>query len=69
MQLEKECEKLRSELQEKFALNQVTTETTEQMLERIRGDQQRQDEAELSAKREMERLRQLHEKTVVTNSL
>ncbi|XP_030570956.1 centrosomal protein of 135 kDa isoform X1 [Drosophila novamexicana] len=62
--LEKECEKLRSELQEKFALNQVTTETTEQMLERIRGDQQRQDEAELSAKREMERLRQLHEKTV-----
>ncbi|EDV97142.1 centrosomal protein of 135 kDa isoform X2 [Drosophila grimshawi] len=62
--LEKECEKLRSELQQKSVLNQVTTETTEQMLGRIRGDQHRQDEAELSSKRELERLRQLHESTL-----
>ncbi|KAH8405257.1 hypothetical protein KR222_000686 [Zaprionus bogoriensis] len=62
--LEKECEQLRSELQQKSALNQVTTETTEQMLERIRSDQQRQDDAELKAKNEMERLRKAHECTM-----
>ncbi|XP_017842894.2 centrosomal protein of 135 kDa isoform X1 [Drosophila busckii] len=62
--LEKECEKLRSELQQKSMLNQLTTETTEQMLERIRGEKQRQDEDELRSKCEMDRLRQLHESTL-----
>ncbi|XP_030078735.1 centrosomal protein of 135 kDa isoform X2 [Drosophila hydei] len=62
--LEKECKQLRAESQQKSALNEITTETTEQLLERIRGEQQRQDNAELTAKREMERLRQLHEKTL-----
>jgi len=65
LQLEKECDKLRNELQQKSMLNHVTTETTGQMLERIRGEQLRQDDAEVKAKNEMERLRQLHETTLV----
>jgi len=65
LQLEKECEKLRNELQQKSALNQVTTETTGQLLERIRGEQLRQDDTEVRSKNEMERLRQLHESTLV----
>ncbi|XP_034482120.1 centrosomal protein of 135 kDa isoform X2 [Drosophila innubila] len=62
--LKQECEKLRNELQQKSMLNHVTTETTGQMLERIRGEQLRQDDAEVKAKNEMERLRQLHEATL-----
>lgn len=66
LQLERDCEQLRSELQQKSALNQVTTETSEQMLERIRMDQQRQDDSALRARNEMERLRQVHETTLVS---
>ncbi|KAL7734985.1 hypothetical protein ACLKA6_011250 [Drosophila palustris] len=62
--LERECETLRNELQQKSMLNQVTSETTGQMLDRIRGEQLRQDDAEVKAKNEMERLRQLHETTL-----
>lgn len=66
LQLERECVQLRSELQQNSALNQVTTETSEQMLERIRSDQQRQDESALKARNEMERLRQVHQTTLVS---
>ncbi|XP_017862911.1 PREDICTED: centrosomal protein of 135 kDa isoform X2 [Drosophila arizonae] len=62
--LEKECKKLRAELQQKSELNHISTETREQLLDRIRGEQQRQDEAGLTANCEMERLRQLHAKTL-----
>lgn len=57
---------LRNELQQKSALNQVTTETSEQIVERIRSDQQRQDDSALKARNEMERLRQVHETTLVS---
>lgn len=59
---------MRNELQQKSALNQVTTETSEQIVERIRSDQQRQDESALKARNEMERLRQVHETTLVSGS-
>ncbi|KAH8261538.1 hypothetical protein KR044_010915 [Drosophila immigrans] len=62
--LEKDCEKLRSELMQKSLLNQVTTDTTGQMLDRLRDEQLRQDDSEVRAKNEMERLRQLHETTL-----
>ncbi|XP_034104614.1 centrosomal protein of 135 kDa isoform X1 [Drosophila albomicans] len=62
--LEKECEKLRSELHQKSLINQVTTDTTGQMLDRLRDEQLRQDDAEVRAKNEMERLQQLHETTL-----
>lgn len=57
---------MRNELQQKSALNQVTTETSEQIVERIRSDQQRQDDSALKARNEMERLRQVHETTLVS---
>lgn len=60
---------MRNELQQKSALNQVTTETSEQIVERIRSDQQRQDESALKARNEMERLRQVHETTLVSWSI
>ncbi|XP_017955741.1 centrosomal protein of 135 kDa isoform X2 [Drosophila navojoa] len=62
--LDKECEKLRAELQQKSELNHINTETREQLLDRIRGERQRQDEAEVTTNCEMERLRQLHAKTL-----
>ncbi|XP_068143265.1 centrosomal protein of 135 kDa isoform X2 [Drosophila tropicalis] len=62
--LTKECDKLRWELQQSAAVNQVTTETTDEMMERLRNDQQRQEDAEVKAKNEMERLRQLHQTTL-----
>ncbi|KAH8369969.1 hypothetical protein KR093_001625 [Drosophila rubida] len=62
--LESELRKLRSELHQKSLLNQVTTDTTGQMLDRMRDEQLRQDDAEVRAKNEMERLRQLHETTL-----
>lgn len=65
LQLENECKKLRAELQQKSELNHISTKTREQLLDRIRGERQRQDEAGVTANCEMERLRQLHAKTLV----
>ncbi|XP_065721027.2 centrosomal protein of 135 kDa isoform X1 [Drosophila suzukii] len=60
--LEKQCEKLRDELQQSSALNKVTTETTDLMLGRLHNDQQRQDDDDIRAKNEMDRLqRQLQQ--------
>ncbi|XP_041674093.1 centrosomal protein of 135 kDa isoform X2 [Drosophila eugracilis] len=62
--LEKQCEKLREELQQSLALNQVTTETTDLMLGRLHNDQQRQDDDDIRAKNEMDRLQRQLEQTL-----
>ncbi|XP_017053415.1 centrosomal protein of 135 kDa isoform X2 [Drosophila ficusphila] len=62
--LEKQCEKLRDELQQSSALNQITTETTDQMLGRLHNDQQRQDDDDIRAKNEMDRLQRQLQQTL-----
>ncbi|XP_052848282.1 centrosomal protein of 135 kDa isoform X2 [Drosophila gunungcola] len=62
--LEKQCEKLRDELQQSSALNQITTETTDQMLERLHNDKQRQNDDDIRAKYEMDRLQRQLQQTL-----
>ncbi|XP_016994011.2 centrosomal protein of 135 kDa isoform X2 [Drosophila takahashii] len=62
--LEKQCEKLRDELQQSSALNQITTETTDLMLGRLHNDQQRQDDDDIRAKNEMDRLQRQLQQTL-----
>ncbi|XP_044317491.1 centrosomal protein of 135 kDa isoform X2 [Drosophila rhopaloa] len=62
--LERQCEKLRDELRQSSALNQITTETTDQMLGRLHNDQQRQEDGDIRAKNEMERLQRQLQQTL-----
>ncbi|XP_017112554.1 centrosomal protein of 135 kDa [Drosophila elegans] len=62
--LERQCEKLREELQQSSALNQITTETTDQMLGRLHNDQQRQEDDDIRAKYEMDRLQRQLQQTL-----
>ncbi|KAH8242312.1 hypothetical protein KR032_000347 [Drosophila birchii] len=61
--LERQCEKLRDELQQSKAVKKVTTETTDQIMERLHNDQQRKDDAGIRAKNEMDRLQLLYQET------
>ncbi|KAH8380322.1 hypothetical protein KR009_010009 [Drosophila setifemur] len=62
--LERQCEKLRDELQQATSVKQVTSETTDKMLERLHNDQQRQDDADIRAKSEMDRLQRQYQQTL-----
>ncbi|EDV51825.1 centrosomal protein of 135 kDa isoform X1 [Drosophila erecta] len=62
--LVKECEKLRDELQQSLALNQVTTETTDLMLGRLHNDQQRQEDDDIRSKNEVDRLQRQLQQTL-----
>ncbi|EDW41548.1 GM25511 [Drosophila sechellia] len=62
--LGKECEKLRDELQQSLAINQVTTETTDLMLGRLHNDQQRQEDDDISSKIEIDRLQRQLQQTL-----
>ncbi|KMY99696.1 centrosomal protein of 135 kDa isoform X2 [Drosophila simulans] len=62
--LEKQCEKLRDELQQSLAINQVTTKTTDLMLGRLHNDQQRQEDDEISSKNEIDRLQRQLQQTL-----
>ncbi|XP_017019530.1 centrosomal protein of 135 kDa isoform X2 [Drosophila kikkawai] len=62
--LERQCEKLRDELQQSKAVKKVTTETTDQMMDRLHSDQQRQADAGIRSKNEMDRLQRLYQETL-----
>ncbi|KPU78834.1 uncharacterized protein Dana_GF23686, isoform B [Drosophila ananassae] len=62
--LEKQCERLKDELQQASAMKQVTTDTADQMLERLHNDQQRQDDADIRAKNHMERLERQYQQAL-----
>lgn len=62
--LEKQCEKLRDELQQSLAINQVTNETTDLMLGRLHNDQQHQEDDDIRSKHEMDRLQRQLQQTL-----
>ncbi|KAH8326927.1 hypothetical protein KR067_009644 [Drosophila pandora] len=62
--LEKQCERLKDELQQASAMKQVTTDTADQMLERLHNDQQRQEDEDIRAKNHMERLERQYQQAL-----
>ncbi|XP_033242157.1 centrosomal protein of 135 kDa isoform X2 [Drosophila miranda] len=62
--LDMQCKQLRDELQQTAAVNQVATATTDELLEHLHQDQQRQNDDGIRTNNEMERLRHLYQQTM-----
>ncbi|KAH8270271.1 hypothetical protein KR018_006445, partial [Drosophila ironensis] len=62
--LETQCERLEHELQHETAVKQVISETTDQMLKGLHNDQQRQDDADIHARKHKERLEQQYQQAL-----
>ncbi|KAH8242129.1 hypothetical protein KR026_005523 [Drosophila bipectinata] len=62
--LEKQCERLKDELQQASAMKQVTIDTADQMLERLHNDQQRQEDGDIRARSHMHRLERQYQQAL-----